>query len=209
VWNTLGLQSQYTCLEDKYNKAKKLIRGMQEREREVVVKIRHREAGFHTLLQVIGRFFHPNSTPLEGHRQTDGLLVLPLPQSSMFWRLCLAWFMEQALQQRMQLLERHLVEAQTAAGMPVVVPPAPHVPPTTLGLLSAALIEPSAAVDDVDLEELGIERDPSLVTEIKEEFDKVSLSNVILCLFLFFLLKISFATRLTGSNGTAITHVDK
>ena len=30
-----------------------MIRGMQEREREVLVKVRHREAGFHTLLQAL------------------------------------------------------------------------------------------------------------------------------------------------------------
>ncbi|EFX62437.1 hypothetical protein DAPPUDRAFT_336955, partial [Daphnia pulex] len=39
--------------EDKYNKAKQMIRGMQEREREVLLKVRHREAGFHTLLQAL------------------------------------------------------------------------------------------------------------------------------------------------------------
>jgi hypothetical protein len=46
-------QSQYSSLEDKYNKAKQMIRGMQEREREVLLKVRHREAGFHTLLQAL------------------------------------------------------------------------------------------------------------------------------------------------------------
>lgn len=30
-----------------------MIRGMQEREREVLMKVRHREAGFHTLLQAL------------------------------------------------------------------------------------------------------------------------------------------------------------
>ena len=30
-----------------------MIRGMQEREREVLLKVRHREAGFHTLLQAL------------------------------------------------------------------------------------------------------------------------------------------------------------
>ena len=122
-------QNQYSSLEDKYNKAKKLIRGMQEREREVVLKIRHREAGFHTLLQ--------------------------------------------ALQHRMQLLELHLVEAQKAAGLPVAIPPSPVVPQSTLGLLSGAIIEPPG-IDDVDLDDLGISQSDSLVTEIKEEFDKVS-----------------------------------
>lgn len=46
-------QTQYSSLEDKYNKAKQMIRGMQEREREVLLKVRHREAGFHTLLQAL------------------------------------------------------------------------------------------------------------------------------------------------------------
>ena len=46
-------QSQYSSLEDKYNKAKQMIRGMQEREMEVHIKVRHREAGFHTLLQAL------------------------------------------------------------------------------------------------------------------------------------------------------------
>uniref|UniRef100_A0A0P5TUY7 Neurabin-1 n=1 Tax=Daphnia magna TaxID=35525 RepID=A0A0P5TUY7_9CRUS len=46
-------QSQYSSLEEKYNKAKQMIKGMQEREREVLLKVRHREAGFHTLLQAL------------------------------------------------------------------------------------------------------------------------------------------------------------
>ncbi|XP_059351791.1 uncharacterized protein LOC130689486 isoform X2 [Daphnia carinata] len=46
-------QNQYSSLEEKYNKAKQMINGMQEREREVLLKVRHREAGFHTLLQAL------------------------------------------------------------------------------------------------------------------------------------------------------------
>lgn len=126
VFLIIMLQDQYNSLEDKYNKAKKLIRSMHEHQREVVLKIRHREAGFHSLLQ--------------------------------------------ALQHRTQLLELHLVEAQKAAGLPVVIPPGPSIP-STLGFLSAGLIEPS--FDDIDLVDIGLGHSDSIVREIKEEFDQV------------------------------------
>ena len=35
------MQNEFSSLEDKYNKAKQLIRGMQDRERQVIMKVRH------------------------------------------------------------------------------------------------------------------------------------------------------------------------
>lgn len=36
------MQNDFSSLEDKYNKAKQLIRGMQDRERQVIMKVRYR-----------------------------------------------------------------------------------------------------------------------------------------------------------------------
>ena len=122
------MKDQYSSLEEKYNKAKLMIRGMQEREREVLVKVRHREAGFHTLLQ--------------------------------------------ALQHRMQLLEVHLVEAQRAAGLPVIIPPPP---PNLGGLLSVGFVESTfngSDVTDLSALDASLRADSSMAAELKEELDK-------------------------------------
>ena len=96
-------------------------------------QVRHREAGFHTLLQ--------------------------------------------ALQQRMQLLELHLIEAQKAAGLPISIPAAPAIPPATLGLLSVGFVE--STMSDMDLAQLSdmSQTDSLMHCQIKEEFDKVTPSK--------------------------------
>ena len=99
---------------------------------DLMRQVRHREAGFHTLLQ--------------------------------------------ALQQRMQLLELHLIEAQKAAGLPISIPAAPAIPPATLGLLSVGFVE--STLSDIDLAQLGdmSHTDSMMHCQIKEEFDKVTTS---------------------------------
>ena len=77
-------QSQYSSLEDKYNKAKQMIRGMQEREREVLMKVRHREAGFHTLLQALQHRMQLLELHLVDAQRAAGLPVsIPPPPANL------------------------------------------------------------------------------------------------------------------------------